>query len=171
MRRTIDTYALHCALLLIICGCTQSPSSNLHTREMEAARLDAGARSGSERPLDQMKLARVSAKLSVPVDVRYHVAGVPAPGQAVAVDLAFVPRIRGQNLRVEFPQSDAVTMASSNMSFTQQKAAPEQVIRRTLLVTPQRSGGEVRIIVSMNVESARFFGVFSVPIETSRDPP
>jgi hypothetical protein len=91
---------------------------------------------------------------------------VSAPGQAVSVDLAFVPRIRGENLKVEFPQSDAVTIDAGNVSFTQQKAAPDQVIRRSLLVTPQRSGGtEVRVLVSMNVEAGRFFGVFSVPIE------
>lgn len=150
MRRTIDIHALLCALLLVVCGaCTQAPS-----------------RTVSEPPLEQMKLARVSGgKISVPVDVLYRVDGVPAAGQAVPVDLAFVPRIRGQNLTVEFPTSDAVTIASGNTSFTEQKAAPDQVIRRTLLVTPQGSGGgEVRVLVSMNVAGGRFFGVFSVPV-------
>jgi hypothetical protein len=158
MRRTIDIYAFLLAMLLVACGgCTQSPSSEPNSRATQG---------GSEPPLDQMKLAKAAGKLSVPVDVRYRVGAVSAPGQAVSVDLAFVPRIRGENLTVEFPQSDAVTIDAGNISFTQQKAAPDQVIRRTLLVTPQRSGGtEVRVLVSMNVEAGRFFGVFSVPIE------
>jgi hypothetical protein len=150
MRRPIDICALLCASVLVVCGgCMQSP-----------------ARSAQEPPLEQMKLARVSGKISVPVDVRYRVNGVAAPGQAVPVDLAFVPRIRGQNLTIEFPRSDTVTIDSGDTPLTEQKAAADQVIRRTLLVTPQRSaGGEVRVLVSMNVEGGRFFGVFSVPLE------
>jgi hypothetical protein len=150
MRRTIDIRALLCASLLVIGGgCMQSPS-----------------RTVSEPPLEQMKLARVSGgKISVPVDVRYRVDGAVAPGQSVPVNLAFVPRVRGQNLTIEFPQSNTVTIASGDTSFTEQKATPDQVIRRTLVVNPQGSGGELRVIVAMNVEGGRFFGVFSVPID------
>ena len=56
-------------------------------------------------PLGEMHLARASGKVGPPVDVRYLVSGVAAKDQPVTLQLAFVPRIDGRNLRVEFPDT------------------------------------------------------------------
>jgi hypothetical protein len=41
-------------------------------------------------------------------------------------------------------------------------------VRRTLIVTPRAERGEVRVLVSMDIEGGRTFGVFSIPIRLDR---
>ena len=81
------------ALLLVGCGAVQSQSVPA---------------------IEQMTLAQPSAKASVPVDVRYQLRAAPARDQPVALELAFVARIAGRNLNVEFPRGDAVTIESKD---------------------------------------------------------
>jgi hypothetical protein len=148
MKRTIIANALAYASLLMGCGAVQSQSSS--------------------PALEQMQLAERSSKVSVPVDVRYQLRAAPARDQPVGLDLAFVSRVPGQNLKVEFPRAQAVTIDSGGVSFGQQKALPQDVMRRSLVVTPRESHGVVRVLVSLDVEGARYFGVFSIPIRLDR---
>jgi hypothetical protein len=115
-----------------------------------------------------MKLAQRSSKVSVPVDVRYQLLAAPTRDQPVALELAFVARAVGQNLKVEFPQSQSVTIESGGVAFAEQKAQPDGVVRRSLVVTPRAAHGEVRVVVSMDIEGGRYFGVFSIPIPLDR---
>jgi hypothetical protein len=144
MKRTVIANAFACALLLMGCGAVQSQSS--------------------QPPLEQMKVARPSGKVSVPVDVRYQLRAAPTRDQPVGLDLAFVARVPGQNLQVEFPRDASVTIDSGGAAFAQQKAEAKGVVRRNLIVTPRSEAGEVRVLVSLDVEGARYFGVFSIPI-------
>jgi hypothetical protein len=61
-----------------------------------------------------------------------------------------------------------VTIASGAATFAQQKADPEGVVRRSLVVTPRTDQGEVRVLVSMDVEGTRTFGVFTIPLHAQR---
>jgi hypothetical protein len=149
MKHTNLAGVLVCALLLG--GCTNT----------------VRAQSPGEVPLDEMRVARTSGKPSVPVEVRYHV-GAASPHQTTTLQLAFVPRVAGENLTVEFPTSDSATVDAGKAAFRQQKAAASNAIRRSALVTPTRSGdARVRVLVSMDVAGARFFGVFSIPLDGS----
>jgi hypothetical protein len=147
MKRTILANALLYASLLIGCGAVQSQSSP---------------------PLEQMKLAERSSKVSVPVDVRYQFRAAATRDQPVGLDLAFVSRVPGRNLTVEFPRPESATIDSGGVSFAQQKAQPQDVMRRSLVVTPREDHGVVRVLVSLDVEGARYFGVFSIPIRLDR---
>ncbi|HEX4972082.1 MAG TPA: hypothetical protein VFV69_13585 [Steroidobacteraceae bacterium] len=147
MKRTFMTNVWVYALLLVGCGAVQSQSVPA---------------------IEQMTLAQPSAKASVPVDVRYQLRAAPARDQPVALELAFVARIAGRNLNVEFPRGDAVTIESGGASFAQQKAEVDGVVRRSLIVTPRAERGTVRVLVSMDIEGTRSFGVFSIPIHLER---
>jgi hypothetical protein len=148
MKRTVIANALVYALLLMGCGSVQSQSA--------------------PPPLEQMKVARPSGKVSVPVDVRYQLRAAPTRDQPVGLDLAFVARVPGQNLQVEFPRDASVSIDSGGATFAQQKAESQAVVRRALIVTPRGERSEVRVIVSLDVEGARYFGVFSIPIRPDR---
>jgi hypothetical protein len=155
MKQTIFAMLL-CAPMLGGCG------SGLHTQSVPDA--DATRESAAGPPLKQMPLARAPERMSVPVDVHYST-GEAAPGQPMTLHLAFVPRVAGENLRVEFPHSKSATIETPKVDFVQQKADAASVIRRSIVVTPlQESGARVRVIVSMDVEGGRFFSVFSIPV-------
>jgi hypothetical protein len=145
MKRTVVTNAWMCALLLIGCGAVQSQSSP---------------------PLEQMQLAHRSSKVSVPVDVRYQLRAAATRDQPVGLELAFVARVPGQNLKVEFPRAAAVTIDSGGAPFMHRKAEANGVVRRSLIVTPRGEQGEVRVMVSMDIEGGRYFGVFTVPVRS-----
>jgi hypothetical protein len=120
--------------------------------------------SAAAPPLEQMPLAQASEAMSVPVDVHYS-SGNATAGQPVTLHLAFVPRVAGENLRVEFPRSKTATVETTKADFVQQKADASSVIRRSIVVTPHQDlGVRVRVIVSMDVEGGRFFSVFSIPV-------
>jgi hypothetical protein len=148
MKRTVIANAFVYALLLMGCGAVESQST--------------------PPPLEQMKVARPSGKVSVPVDVRYQLRAAPRPDQPVGLELAIVARVPGQNLKLEFPPGQSVSIDSGGKAFAQQKAEPQGVVRRSLVVTPRSEAGEVRVLVSMDVEGARYFGVFSIPVRPDR---
>jgi hypothetical protein len=131
------------------------------------SRVAATAASG-DAPLEQMALARASGKIGAPVDVRYLVSGVVAKDQPATVQLAFVPRVAGSNLQVQFPATAGVTIETGAQDLQMQKAAPTDVVRHRLLVTPTAGdAGEMRAIVSMELGGARFFTIYTIPIGTS----
>jgi hypothetical protein len=112
-----------------------------------------------------MSPARPSGKVGVPVDVRYELTGALSQDQPTTLRLAFIPRVAGQNLRVEFPPSNSVTIESHETALLQQKAETAGVYRRNLVITPRSSvGTEVRVLVSMDVEGGRYFGIFTIPL-------
>lgn len=148
--------ALLC-LLTLSTGCVQSQSS--------ASSQQAQPTGGAEPPLEKMAVAQASGKLSVPVEVRYLASTAPALDRPMTLQLAFTTRVAGQNLKIEFPVSDSTSIDSGASVLTQQKANADDVIRRSLLVTPRKaSGAEVRVLVSMDVDGGRYFSVFSIPL-------
>ena len=62
----------------------------------------------------------------------------------------------------------SVTIESGGAAFAQQKAEVDGVVRRSLIVTPRAERGTVRVLVSMDIEGTRSFGVFSIPIHLER---
>lgn len=116
-------------------------------------------------PLDQMSLATAVGKIGVPVDVRYKVSGVVAKDQPATVQLAFVPRVAGSNLRIEFPETAGVAVDAGSGAVWAEKATTSDVFRRNVTVTPTAGdSGEMRAIVSMDFDGGRYFSVFSIPV-------
>lgn len=119
----------------------------------------------AEMALEQMALARPSGKISAPVDVRYEFDDQPAPNRSATLNLAVVPRVSGRNLRVEFPATRGVDLQGETEPLSAQKADAEGVLRRRLVVTPRTAAAtEVRVLVSMDVGSGRYFGIHVIPL-------
>jgi hypothetical protein len=151
--------ALLSIVLLTACGGVRSSVESAHARPGSAA----------EPAIDDMAVAQAVGKISVPVDVRYQLTSTPVRDQPTTLQLALVPRVQGENLRVEFPQSESVIIESGRAAFTEQKAGAGGPIRRSIIVTLRKGDvGQVRVLVSMDVQKARFFGIFSIPVG---DPP
>jgi hypothetical protein len=103
----------------------------------------------------------------VPIDVRYAFSGNAAKNQSASLQLAFVPRVQGSALRVEFPRSETVSVSETEELMVQ-KAAPASVHRHNLVVTPLKGDtGEIRALVSMDVDGGRYFGIFVIPVGSS----
>ncbi len=120
-----------------------------------------------EPAVDSMTVARPTSKISVPADVRYQLSSAALKDQPLTVAIAVVPRVAGENLRIEFPASDSVVLESGAGESVQQKAAAAGIYRRSLIVTPRSSErAEVRVLVSMDVDGGRYFGIFTIPLGT-----
>jgi hypothetical protein len=113
--------------------------------------------------LDSMRVARPSAKLSVPVDLRYQFDAEPLPGQPVMLQLAAVPRVAGSDLKVSVDGAEGVQLASAG-PLQVQKATPSQIYRQQLSVT-RASGGppNLRVLVTMRLGEGIAFGYYSIP--------
>jgi hypothetical protein len=125
------------------------------------------APSAAEPDLSQMKQAKPVGKGSVPVDVRYAFSGNAAKNQSASLQLAFVPRVQGSALRVEFPRSESVSVSETEELMVQ-KVTPASVHRHNLVITPLKGDtGEIRALVSMDVDGGRYFGIFVIPVGSS----
>ncbi|HZF14535.1 MAG TPA: hypothetical protein VE046_01205 [Steroidobacteraceae bacterium] len=144
--------------LYSLAACATAPSPGLGAATQATA-------TPAEPAVDSMKLARPTSKISVPADVRYQLSSAALKDQPITVAIAVVPRVAGENLRIEFPASDSVVLESGASASVQEKATAAAVYRRSLIVTPRSSEvAEMRVLVSMDVEGGRYFGVFSIPL-------
>lgn len=161
MRFLISTMAMVC-VTAVLCGCA---------RDATGSAPDA-ARGAAVPDLAHMALAApVGGKIGVPVDVHYQLQGVAAKNQPATLQLAFVPRVAGSNLQVEFPASPTVAIENGAAAFSIGKADATGVYRRSLLVTPRAAdAGEVRAIVSMEVDGGRYAGIFNIPVGSGGTP-
>ena len=146
---------------LAACGGTQP-----HSRDASAEHSTVASAAAGEPSLDQMSVARSASKAGVPVEVRYQLSSTAVPDQPTTLQLAFTPRVAGENLRVEFLPSDSVTIDSSSAPFVQPKTDATGVYRRSLIVTRRTAAqSEMRVLVSMDVGGGRHFGIFTVPVD------
>jgi len=139
------------ATLLVGCGSTLSST-------------DAPA--PADPPLERMSIARgVSEKISAPIDVRYEFESSPDVDRPATLHLAIVPRVSGQDLRVEFPSAKDIHLEGVATPLTAQKAEASGALRRSLVVTPLSAAArELRVVVSMNAGGGRYFGVYVIPL-------
>jgi hypothetical protein len=105
-----------------------------------------------------------TAKVGVPVDVRFTLGGTAVKGQPATLDLAFVPRVEGGNLEIAFLGSDSAAINSGGTALAVTKADAASVHRRRLTVTPSTDSGEVRVQVSMDVSGGRYSSIFTIPM-------
>jgi hypothetical protein len=126
----------------------------------------APSRVAEPPPLTDMKLATPAhGKIGAPVDVHYQFSGVALKDSQATLQLAFVPRLAGGVMRVEFPASETVSIDAGDSPMFMQKAQAAATYRRTLTVTPRQSGGgHIQVIVSMDIADGRYFSVFTIPI-------
>jgi hypothetical protein len=152
--------ALTTALLAIVVSACSTGSDS---QEPSSAERELSA-SSSAPPLEEMILAQAVGKIGAPVDVRYQISGVVTKHQPVTVQLAFVPRVDGSNLRVEFPESAGLRVDSSVLELASPVASKSDVMRHEVRVTPSGESGVMRAIVSMELDGGRYFSIFAIPV-------
>jgi hypothetical protein len=119
--------------------------------------------------LDTMLAATPSAKLSVPVDLRYRFDAEPLTNQPVTLHLAAVSRVAGSNLHVSVKQTQGLQVASGPLEV--QKATVAGVYRQQLSVTRSAAGPDkLRILVTMEMPEGMAFGYYSVPLTGGNAP-
>jgi hypothetical protein len=111
-----------------------------------------------------MTRARASAKISVPVDLRYQFDGPFLANQPVMLHLAVVPRVAGSKLTVTVSPVAGLRMDAA--SLTVQKASVDGVYRQQFSMTPAESAPEaLRVMVTMDMDQgSTAFGFFTVPL-------
>ena len=116
-----------------------------------------------EPSLDSMRVAIPSAKISVPVDLRYQVDGDALAGKPVTVHLAAVPRVAGAKLHVELKNVPGLQVAEGPLEI--QKASAATPYRQRLSVTRSGAGpDQLRVLVTMEMTEGMAFGYYSVPL-------
>ena len=106
-----------------------------------------------------------SAKMSVPVELRYQFDGDPLENQPVTLHLAAVPRVAGNNLQVSFKKVQGVDVAAGG-ALNAQKASANGSYRQQYSVTRHASApAEIRVLITMDLPEGQAFGFFSIPFE------
>jgi outer membrane biosynthesis protein TonB len=117
----------------------------------------------AEPALDSMHLATASAKISVPVSLRYQIEGEALSGQPFTLHLAAIPRVAGAQLQVSVKNAPGLEIASGSMQV--QKASVATPYRQTLAMTRSASGPEnLRVLVTMDLAEGTAFGYFTIPL-------
>jgi len=118
-----------------------------------------------EPPLDSMQTAKPTAKLGVPVDLRYRFEAEPLGNQPVTLHLAAVPRVPGSNLAVSVKHVDGIEVAAGG-AFDARKASANNAYRQQFSVTRQAaSPPELRVLVTMDLPEGSAFGFYSIPLD------
>jgi hypothetical protein len=122
---------------------------------------DATKEQGPE--LASMSLASTTAKLGVPVDLRYSFDGAVEVGRPVTLHIAAVPRAAGSNLSVTIKEEPG--LQASAAPITAQKAGAGTAYRRQLSVMRLAGGpAELRVLVTMDMPIGQAHSWFSVPL-------
>ncbi len=117
----------------------------------------------TEPRLESMQTAAPSAKISVPVTLRYSFDGEVLPGQPVTLHLAAVPRVAGAHLQVSVKPVDGLQIASGPVQF--QKINATSAYRQQLSVTRTPAGPDsLRVLVTMDMAEGNGFGYFTIPL-------
>jgi hypothetical protein len=127
------------------------------------------ATAANEPSLDSMRVAQPSAKISVPVDLRYQFDSEPLPNQPVTLHLAAVSRVTGANLRVTVKPMAGLQFATGPLEL--QKTTVSSVYRQQLSVTRSAAGPDhLRVLVTMDMAEGNGFGYFTVPLTSGNTP-
>jgi outer membrane biosynthesis protein TonB len=117
----------------------------------------------AEPALDSMPVATASAKISVPVNLRYQIDGDALSGQPFTLHLAAIPRVAGAQLQVSVKSAPGLQIASDPLQI--QKARAATPYRQRLSVTRSVSGPEnLRVLVTMDLAEGTAFGYFTIPL-------
>lgn len=117
----------------------------------------------TEPALDSMLVAAASAKISVPVSLRYQIDGEALSGQPFTLHLAAISRVAGARLQVSVKNAPGLQIDSGRLQI--EKAIAATPYRQRLSVTRSASGPEnLRVLVTMDLAEGTAFGYFTIPL-------
>jgi hypothetical protein len=124
----------------------------------------ATAPAKQDPPLESMRVAIPSAKMSVAVDLRYSFDGEALPNQPVTVNLAAVPRVAGGTMQVSVQNAPGLQIVAAPLSV--QKTNASGVYRQQFSLTRLAATAEpLRVLVKMQMGEQSGFGYFTIPLD------
>lgn len=114
--------------------------------------------------VESMARAVPTAKLGVPVELRYQFDDAVLPDRPVTLHLAAVPRVAGSNLAVSIKEAAGIRVGQGALHA--QRADATVPYRQRLQVTRSAgSPGALRVLVTMDLPEGSAFSYFSLPFE------
>jgi hypothetical protein len=91
-------------------------------------------------PTVDMSTAVTTGKGAAPVNVKFHLAARPEPGQPLTVDFALIPDQTVASLSARFEGDSGLALVSGGQVAAVGKPAPQVPIRHTVVVLPKADG-------------------------------
>ena len=123
------------------------------------------ARPGGAPAGEALQDAVAEGKIGAPVRVQYQLMGALFPNQPVALRLSVTPKVAGQRLLLEVPDAAGYQSLKESRTLVAGKASSGISTDTTVMLTPTATtAADLRILVSYDVEGARYFSVYRVPL-------
>ena len=111
--------------------------------------------------------AVAEGKIGAPVRVQYQLMGALIPNQPVALRLSVTPKVAGERLLLEVPDAAGYRDLKESRTLVAGKASSGIATETTVMLTPMVAvAADLRVLVSYDVEGARYFSVYRVPLGT-----
>lgn len=112
--------------------------------------------------------AVAEGKISAPVRVQYQLLGELVPNQPVALRLSVTPRVAGERLLIEVPDAAGYAPLKESRTLVAGKASASIASEATVMLTPTTATArDMQVLVSYDVEGARYFSVYRVPLAST----
>lgn len=112
--------------------------------------------------------AVAEGKISAPVRVQYRLLGDLVPNQPVALRLSVTPRVAGERLLIEVPDAVGYAPLKESRTLVAGKASASIASEATVMLTPTTATArDMQVLVSYDVDGARFFSVYRVPLAST----
>lgn len=109
--------------------------------------------------------AVAEGKIGAPVRVQYQLMGALIPNQPVALRLSVTPKVPGARLLLEVPDAAGYRSLKESRTLVAGKASSGIATDTTVMLTPTAANAaDLRVLVSYDVEGARYFSVYRVPL-------
>ena len=109
--------------------------------------------------------AVAEGKIGAPVRVQYQLMGALVPNQPVALRLSVTPKVAGERLLLEVPDAAGYRSLKESRTLVAGKASSGISTDTTVMLTPTAANAaDLRVLVSYDVEGARYFSVYRVPL-------
>ena len=109
--------------------------------------------------------AVAEGKIGAPVRLQYQLMGALVPNQPVALRLSVTPKVAGERLLLEVPDAAGYRSLKESRTLVAGKASSGISTDTTVMLTPTAANAaDLRVLVSYDVEGARYFSVYRVPL-------
>jgi hypothetical protein len=128
--------------LLVAAGCHRDAGQTLPWRPAPASKPAPAVKKGptAEEQTSGMVAASSPAASPVPLGLKFDLQSRPAVGQALAIDIALLPRLSASAGTLQVNDSPGLDLGAAATEVDIPAVEPDQVYRTRITVTPNREG-------------------------------
>ncbi len=159
--------------VLLAAACNRDAANSLLGKPAAAPKKSIQANKGptAEQQTAGMTVAVGIGKATLPLELKFELAGRPKAGQALDINLAVLPQIPADGATIEVSASDGLEVAKEQSEISLPALDEGGVYRETLSVTPSKDG---ILLVGLNLklkhDDIEESKVYSVPIIVGEPP-